>query len=71
MYLLLHLYMIITLYRVDLIQPRGGSLVVTHRRIDVRVMLDRPVTLGIVLVELSTSISGRHAATYVVNACIS
>ena len=54
-------------YRVALIQPRGSSLVVTHHTADIRVMLYRPVTLGLVPVELSTSISGIHAATYVVN----
>ena len=58
-------------YHVALIQSRGRSLVVTHRTTDVRVTLDRPVTRGSVSVELSTSISVSHAATYVVSACIS
>ena len=61
----------IVVYRVALIKPRGSSLVVTHCTEDVRVTLDRPVTLGLVTVELSTSISGSHAATYVVNAWVS
>ena len=50
-------------YCVDLIQTRGRSLVVTHRTADVRVTSDTPVTPGLVPVELSTSISGSHAAT--------
>ena len=54
-----------SVYRVALIQPRGSSLVVTHHTADVRVTSDRPITLGIVPVELSTSIYGIHAATYV------
>ena len=54
-------------YHVALIQSRGSSLVVTNRTADVRVTLDRPVTLGLAPVELSTSISGSHVATYVVN----
>ena len=58
-------------YRVALIQTRGSSLVVTHRTADGQVTLDRTVTLGLVPVELSTSISGSHAATYIVNACVS
>ena len=58
-------------YRVALIQPRGISIVVTHRTSDVRVTLDRPFTLCLVPVELSTSISGIHAATYVVNTYVS
>ena len=58
-------------YRVSLIQSRGSSLVVTYCTTDVRVTSDRPATLGLVSVELSTSISGSHAATYVVNACVS
>ena len=37
----------------------------------VRIKLDRQVTRGLVPVELSTCITGSHAATYVVNACIS
>ena len=58
-------------YRVALIQPRGRSLVVTHRTADVQVTSDRPVTLGLVPVEISTSISGIHVATYVVNTYVS
>ena len=58
-------------YYVALIQPRGSSLVVTHCMVDVQVTLEIPVTLGLFPVEFSTSISGRHAATYVVNACVS
>ena len=58
-------------YRVALIQPRGSSLVVTHCTENIRVTLDREVTLGLVPVELSTSISGTHAAMYVVNAYVS
>ena len=50
---------------------RGSSIFVTHSTEDVQVTLDRPVMLGLVPVELSTSISGSHAATYVVNACVS
>ena len=57
----------IAVYRVALIQPSGSSLVGTHRTADVRVMPDRTVTLVLVPVELSTSISGSHTATYVVN----
>ena len=60
----------IAVYRVALIQPSGISLVVTHCTEDVQVKSDRPVTLGIVPVELSTSIYGSHAATYVVNAYV-
>ena len=41
-------------YRVALIQSRGIYLVVTHRTAKVRVTLDRPVTLGLFPVELST-----------------
>ena len=57
-------------YRVSLIQPRGSSLVVAHHTVDVQVMSDRPVNQGLVPVELSTSVSISHAATYVVNAHI-
>ena len=53
-------------YRVAFIQPRGSSLVVTHHTADVRVTSDIPGTLGLVPVELSTSISVSHANTYVV-----
>ena len=58
------------LYRLALIQPIGSSLVVTHRKADVQVTSDRPFTLGLFPVELSTSISGIHAPTYVVNAYV-
>ena len=58
-------------YRVALKQCRGSSLVVTHCTADVPLTSDRPFTLGLVLVELSISISGSHAATYVVNAYVS
>ena len=58
-------------YRVALKQPRVISLVVTHRTADIQVTLDRPVTIGLVPVELSTSISGSRAAMYVVNAYVS
>ena len=57
-------------YRVALIQYRGSSLVVTQLMADVQVTLDRLVTLGLVEVELSSSISGSHDATYVLNACV-
>ena len=60
-----------SVYRVALKQPRFIYLVVTHRTADVRVTLDRPVTLGLFPVELSTSISGSHAATYIVNTYVS
>ena len=59
------------LYCIALKQPRNISLVVTHCTVDVRVTSDRPVSLGLVPVELSNSISGIHAATYVVNSYIS
>ena len=58
-------------YRVSLIQSRGSSLVVTHHMADVRVTSDRPVTRGLVPVEISTSISDSHAAMYAVIACVS
>ena len=61
----------IAVYRVALIQSRGSSLVVTDCTADIQVTSDRPVTLGLVPVELSTSISDRHAATYRVNARVS
>ena len=54
-------------YHVALKQPRGGSLVFIHRTADVRVTSDRPVPLGLVPVEFSTSISGSQAATYIVS----
>ena len=57
-------------YRVALIQYRGSSLVVTQLMADVQVTLDRLVTLGLVEVEISSSISGSHDATYVLNACV-
>ena len=58
-------------YRVSMIHPRGRSLLVTHCTLDALVTSDRPVTLGLVPVELSASISDIHAATYVVNAYVS
>ena len=58
-------------YRVALIQSTGISLVVTHHTAEVQVISDRPVTLSLVPVELSTSMSGSHAARYIVNACVS
>ena len=54
-------------YCVVLKQPRDSSLVFTHSMVDVGVILYRPVTLGLVPVELSASISDSHAATYIVN----
>ena len=51
---------------VALKQPRVSSLVFTYRTAEVQLMSDRPGTLGLVPVELSTSIYGSHAATYVV-----
>ena len=59
------------LYRVSLIKPKGSYLVVTHRTADIRLTPDIPVTLSLVPVELSTSIYGSHAATYVLNAYVS
>ena len=58
-------------YRVSLKQPRGSSLVANHSTADVWVTLDRTVKLVLVPVELSTSISGSHDTTYVVNAYLS
>ena len=58
-------------YHVALIQPRGISLIVNHRLAGVRVTSEILVTLGLVPVELSASIYGSHAATYVVNVCVS
>ena len=58
-------------YRVSFIKPRGSYLVFTHHTEDVRVTSDIPVILGLVPVELSTGISGSHAATYVVSAYVS
>ena len=57
-------------YRVALKQPRGSYLVVNHSTSDIQVMSDRTVNLVLVPVELSTSLSVSHAATYVVNAYI-
>ena len=54
-------------YRVALKQPSSSSLVVNHSTADVRVTSDRTVTLVLVLFELSTSISGSHTTTYIVN----
>ena len=55
-----------TVYRVALKKTRGSSLVVNHHTAEVRVIPDRKVNIVLVQVELSTSISGSHAATYVV-----
>ena len=57
-------------YRVALKQPIGSSLVVNNFTAYVRVTSERTVVLVLVPVELSTSISGRHVATYVVNAYV-
>ena len=57
--------------RLALKQTRGSFPVVTHRTADVQVTSDRPVTLGLVPFEISTSISGSHDATYVVNTYVS
>ena len=54
-------------YRVALNQPSGSSLVGYHRTADIRVILDIPVTLVLVPVDLQTSISGIHTATYIEN----
>ena len=62
---------IFEVYRVALKHPSGSSLVVNNRTADVLVTSNRTVTLVLVPVELSTIISGRHAAIYVVNAYIS
>ena len=64
------LLMVTEVYRVALKQPSGSSLVVNYRTEDVRVTLDRTVTLVLVPVELSTSIYFSHAATYIVNAYV-
>ena len=58
-------------YRVALKQSRGSSPVVNHHMLDIKVMSDRKVTLVLVPAELSTSISGSHSATYIVNAYVS
>ena len=60
-----------SVYHVGLKQPRGSSIFVNHRNADVQVTLDRTVTLFLVPVEILTSISGSHAATYIVYAYIS
>ena len=57
-------------YHEALNQPSGSSLVGNHLTADVQVTSDRTVTLVLVPVELSTSISGSHTATYVVNTYI-
>ena len=62
---------IVAVYRVALIQPRGSSLVFTHCTVDIQVTSDRPVTLGLIPVELSTNISGSHADTYLLNTYVS
>ena len=61
----------VAVYRVALKQPRGISPVVTHRTAEVWLMSDRPDSLGLVPVELSTSRYGSHANTYTVNTCVS
>ena len=58
-------------YYLALKQPTSGSLVVTHRTAEVHVTSDRTTTLGLVPVELSSSISGSHATTYTVNTYVS
>ena len=58
-------------YCVALIKSRGSSLVVTHRTADVRVTSNIQVTIGLFPAKLSTIISGSHAATYIVNTCLS
>ena len=58
-------------YHIALKQPIGIYLVVNHHTADVQVVSDRPLTLGLVPVELSTSISGSHPPTHVVNAYVS
>ena len=60
-----------SVYPVALIQPGGSSIVVTHRKSDIRVTSYIQITLGLVPVELSTSISVSHAATYVINTYVS
>ena len=60
-----------SVYRVSLKQPNGSSLVVNHCMADVQVTSYITVTLVLVPVEISTSISYSHAATYVVNAYVS
>ena len=56
-----------TVYRVALKQSSGSSLAVHNHTADVRVTLDRTVTLVLVPVGISTSKSGIHTTTYVVN----
>ena len=60
-----------TVYPLDLKQPSAIYLVVNHCKVDVQVTLDITVTLILVPVELSTSISGSHDATHVVNVYVS
>ena len=55
---------VIAVYRVALVHPRGSYIVVTHITAGVQVTSDRPVTLGLVQVKLSSILSGSHAATY-------
>ena len=57
-------------YHAALNQPSGRSLVGNHYTEEVQIILDRKVTIFLVPVELSTSISGSHTATYVVNAYV-
>ena len=54
-------------YLVALKQPRGRSIVVTHYKNNIQVTPDIPVRIGLVPVELSTSLYGIHNTTYVVN----
>ena len=57
-------------YHVALKKPSGISLVVNHCTTDVQVTSGRTATLVLFPVEFSTSISGSHTATYVVNAYV-
>ena len=63
--------MVSAVYRVALKQTSSSSLVVNHRTAEVQVTSDRTVTLVLLPVEVSTSISGIHAAMYVVNTYVS
>ena len=58
-------------YYVALKKYIDSSQVVTNCTADFWVNSDIPVTLGLFSVELSTSIYGIHAATYVVNPYVS
>ena len=59
-------YRVCAVYHVAMKQPSGSFLVVNICTADVRLTSDRIVTVFLVLVELSSSISGSHAAIYVV-----